>query len=286
MAEDILHHYTTIETLNSILANKTIRLNRLDRVDDIQEAEAFKKLSIARCYFVSSWTYSEKESIPMWNMYTNNHGVMISLPRQMFLADIVKIPTQYAPQVQVSGGPLRSIIPFEAMFNDRYLVLPICQKQDNFCIDVQYIPDLDVEKVKNESIIVSIDRENQAKIEIKDAPRIAAAKSDDWEFQKETRFVLLILPGIKIPPEGPFSEQFGVNLANHIATSLIMGFKPTLDYYDLHLDPTVLSKINVTLGPMCTPGEEQKVKAILSQYCPTAILQRSQFKDRIRAGLK
>jgi hypothetical protein len=286
MAEGILHHYTTIETLNLILANKTIRLNRLDRVDDIQEAEAFKKLNIAKCYFVSSWTHSEKESIPMWSMYTNNRGVMISLPRQMFLNKIVKIPEQYAQHIRVYGEP-RSIIPFEAMFNNNYFVLPIFQKHDNFCLDVQYIKNLDVDKIKNESIIINtVPDDNQPKIQIKDTPRLAAVKSDDWEFQKETRFILLILPGIKVPPEGPLSEQYGIDLTSQLINSLTTGFEPPLDFYDLNLDPNILSKIKVTLGPMCTSEEERRVRAILRQYCPTATLQWSQFKNRIRAGLK
>ncbi len=35
-----IHHYTNIENLALILKNKTIRFNRLDKVDDLEEGES------------------------------------------------------------------------------------------------------------------------------------------------------------------------------------------------------------------------------------------------------
>lgn len=34
-----IHHYTSLETLALILNHRTIRFNRLDKVDDMEEAE-------------------------------------------------------------------------------------------------------------------------------------------------------------------------------------------------------------------------------------------------------
>lgn len=34
-----IYHYTNIETLALVLKNKTIRFNRLDRVDDLEEGQ-------------------------------------------------------------------------------------------------------------------------------------------------------------------------------------------------------------------------------------------------------
>lgn len=36
--QTIIHHYTNIETLSLILKNRTLRFNRLDRVDDPEES--------------------------------------------------------------------------------------------------------------------------------------------------------------------------------------------------------------------------------------------------------
>ena len=37
---DRLYHYTTVESLALILKNRTLRLNPLDKMDDLQEAQS------------------------------------------------------------------------------------------------------------------------------------------------------------------------------------------------------------------------------------------------------
>lgn len=78
-----IYHYTSVDTLEKILRNQTIRFNRLDCVDDVQECSVS---SYAKYVFISCWTESEEENIPLWKMYTNDvtQGVRISLPRDMF----------------------------------------------------------------------------------------------------------------------------------------------------------------------------------------------------------
>jgi len=96
MNEKYIHHYTDINTLSLILKYKAIRFNRLDRVDDITEGEAFKVLKLEQFFFVSCWTYDDNESIPQWNMYTKNmDGVRISLPRELFNFKPIKVPQKY-----------------------------------------------------------------------------------------------------------------------------------------------------------------------------------------------
>lgn len=52
-----IYHYTNIDTLALILKNRTIRFNRLDNVDDLEEGKA-ESLGIKFCkyIFVSCWT--------------------------------------------------------------------------------------------------------------------------------------------------------------------------------------------------------------------------------------
>ena len=38
-SDELIHHYTTINSLALILKNKTIRFSRLDKLDDISEAK-------------------------------------------------------------------------------------------------------------------------------------------------------------------------------------------------------------------------------------------------------
>lgn len=59
-----IYHYTSLESLALILQNKTIRFNRLDKVDDLEEGNV-ESLGIKFCkyIFVSCWTEDENENI-------------------------------------------------------------------------------------------------------------------------------------------------------------------------------------------------------------------------------
>ena len=67
-----IHHYTSIETLALILKYKTIRFNRLDRVDDMEESmygSGPTKIKLGQYVFVSCWTKDDLENISLWKMY-------------------------------------------------------------------------------------------------------------------------------------------------------------------------------------------------------------------------
>ena len=61
----MLYHYTTIDTLALILKNKTIRFNRLDKVDDVEEDAFSNGVHLGQYIFVSCWTKNSEESIPL-----------------------------------------------------------------------------------------------------------------------------------------------------------------------------------------------------------------------------
>lgn len=52
-----LYHYTTIDTLALILKNRTIRFNRLDKVDDLEEKVVSCGVNLGQYIFASCWTY-------------------------------------------------------------------------------------------------------------------------------------------------------------------------------------------------------------------------------------
>lgn len=52
---ELLHHYTSIETLELILKNRTLRLGRFDSVDDKQESQLIHEKHWVQYLFVSSW---------------------------------------------------------------------------------------------------------------------------------------------------------------------------------------------------------------------------------------
>ena len=85
MNNDLLYHYTSIETLALILKNRTICFNNLGNVDDLEEGATLDMGHFGKFMNVSCWTKDSEESIPLWNLYTPSmKGVRIGLPKFPF----------------------------------------------------------------------------------------------------------------------------------------------------------------------------------------------------------
>lgn len=69
MSDIKLYHYTSIEKLALILQNKTLRFNRIDKVNDPQASEYYQVKLPGKRFYVSCWTKNAEESIPMWQLY-------------------------------------------------------------------------------------------------------------------------------------------------------------------------------------------------------------------------
>jgi hypothetical protein len=275
---ELIHHYTDINTFSLILNYKTIRFNRLDRVDDITEEESFKVLKLAKFFFVSCWTYDQNESIPQWNMYTKDMaGVRISFPKKFFNYLPLKVPSKYKAE---QNGQIISVIPFEKMFTDSYMILPNFFDEKHFARKVEYYEDY--EKRKNDSINIEIDSKGSFNGQIHDPTGIAAMKSPDWQFQKEFRFVLFIFPSIPLPPNGPFSKEFSSKMPDFIAQKLYRGEGPAIEYFDVDINPEVLDHIIVTTGPLCTNGDYLIVESLLEKYTKRGTIKKSKFEGTIR----
>jgi len=48
---EVIHHYTSIDTLALILASGKLRFNRLDRVDDMREAQRHSGIDFGKYFF-------------------------------------------------------------------------------------------------------------------------------------------------------------------------------------------------------------------------------------------
>lgn len=81
-----LFHYCTIDTLEAILTNETLRFQSLQYVDDPQESEIYGSERMGRVGFVSCWTDTPNESIPMWRDYIgcNRDSIRIETSSELF----------------------------------------------------------------------------------------------------------------------------------------------------------------------------------------------------------
>jgi hypothetical protein len=271
-----IYHYTDIDTLALILENRTIRFNRLDRVDDVSEGNAFEKIKLQEFFFVSCWTYDTQESIPQWHIYTNEmSGVRLRFPKKLFNWKKVVVPDSHKPFMH---GKIYSPIPFDKIFTDDYFILPSFLNEDQFENIVEY--DENFKLLKNEAIQIKVDN-GQFKASIQHSGRIASLKAPDWKFQKEFRFVLMIFPSF--PNQGLIDKNWQKNIPNFIAQALYNGNGSNLEYFDIEINKMAIDSLEVTVGPLCPPGKKLIVESLIDKYCGNGVVRDSNFKGTIRS---
>lgn len=271
---DYIYHYTDIDTLALILKSKKIRFNRLDRVDDISEGSSFEKLNLQEFFFVSCWTYDEIESIPQWHMYTNEmSGVRMKLPKKLFKSEKIEVPDSHKAFMY---GDIYSPIPFNQIFSNEYFILPSFLNENEFGSKVEYHENF--EQMKNEAINVNL---SEGRFKIKKPNKLASLKSPVWAFQKEYRFVLMILPSF--PNQGFIDENWQKNFPNFVANALNEGKGANLNYFDIEIETKALESVEITLGPLCPPGKKIIVESLIEKYTSNGKVIDSNLKGTLRS---
>ena len=282
----MIHHYTTIDTLALILENRTIRFNRLDRVDDITESTAFGTYGLSKHLFVSCWTHEDNESIPQWSMYANGMtGVRISLPRSPFRFRRVG-PIVSEEILDLLGIGVLAPLPWNRLWTDEYIIAPWFNDQKHFEQEVEYVEDPAIRY--KDLIRIEKPREGGLAIKLSKTHELARYKSLPWAFQKELRYALFAIPGVPLPSTGiPDSEYMQAVVERSSRVFLGEGeSEPKVTHIDLDLDPATLPRLIITLGPQAGAVECGRVEAILSTQAPEAELRTSALSGTIRPPLR
>lgn len=274
----LIHHYTCINTLSLILKHQLIRFNRLDRVDDLSESSSYGEYNLGVFLFVSCWTDSNTESIPLWHMYTDEmRGVRISLERDwMYYRPLSPNPKYNL----IKQGTLYAPVPFERFFNDNYMILPNLLQRDKILKRMHYVDDPSA--YLKDVVDLSAQPDGTTKMTLKEVNDFATYKQKVWSFQKEVRFVLFILPTIPIPSDGFSNERYLSALPSHMMNSIIKGNGPNLTDFYIDIDPKVLDNVVVTLGPLCNEGDEIVVDSLLKKYTSNGVMRKSELTGTIR----
>ncbi len=267
-----LYHYTNVDSLALILKNRSIRLNSLDRMDDLQEQVSVDRQNFGRLVFVSSWTADDKESIPMWRMYTpKQRGVRIRLPINPF----VEYPINVKVFSQVMGIPyngnemdeagFKTIIPITELFGSSYFLHNY--SQGNQLVRVEYTDD----KALLEPNILSISEGNFSV----DVGKLGIYKNTYWEFQKEWRYRLLFMPlsvqnMIKEHMQGKSNEMFALQ------SKIIMGQAMLpFSYYDLIIRDECFEEMSVMLAPDISESAKICVELLVKEYNSKCVIEES-----------
>ena len=265
-----LFHYTSIGTLALILKNRSIRLSRLDTVDDVSESLSKDSVQYSKYIFVTCWTEKQEESIPFWNMYTPNMaGVRIGLSPPIFQTySIQSDPSKALVANNIEGN---SILPIEKMHGHNYIVMP--ENPLKF-YEMVYTDKEELLQPK----IYSSKEDGTHKLALGD---LGKYKKKEWLFQSEWRYRLTILPSAP-PPSTSYADQRYLNEFVSRAGQAVLGKELPFDCFFLTLNEQSFKTIEILLGPKHEKGDIAIVEALLSTYCPSATLSFSELTGTIR----
>ena len=272
---DYLYHYTSLEALKCILENETIRLKPLSTLDDMEEALSKDCKGIGDYVFVSSWSGEQKEMIPMWYMYGDSYkGVRIGLPKMPFRR------YQYTPLEQRNHGvipndekDLEIDLPLKDVCNPNYIVSPF--KRDHQLIEVLYDndPDLLIRQLwydTDEAVSFSYGK-------------MGKYKNKYWSFQKEWRYIVTIMP-ISFDMANKYI-QYAPERLKDFFEKVSSGVIPCpFDHYDLSIDNEMLSKMEITLGPLMSEEDRVTVHRIINEKGCPILVKDSELDGRIRSN--
>lgn len=264
-----IYHYTSVDTLEKILSGKSILFRRLDCVDDVME---YTVSEFAKYIFISCWTESKEENIPLWKMYTTDitKGVRISLPQDMFKT---YSPTQSGRYVknQISA----SLISADEILRSDYMVVPVDLSRDKeneiFFRHIEYVrnPQIAVGKIKKTEY-------NGGNLyNVLEMNRLGRYKHKCWEFQQEVRFALTILP------VNPYKYAGKANGAENYANECAQMKDLPFSSYFLHLKDDIFDQLEITLSPNISEESRNLVDNLVQQYAPKAIVKESAFHNKV-----
>jgi hypothetical protein len=257
-----LYHYTTLNTLDLILKNKTIRFNSLANVDDLSEP-LYNNKSYGKYFLVSCWTEASQEMLEMWKTYSDDMtGVRIKL--DLFPFRQYKMPEQIKlGENTVKFASNHGYIPIEDIFGSDYVIF------DKLTLrPVKYLSKLEVDRIRVDDIL---GQKDYATVTLS-VRNIWGLKYDFWSSQQEWRYILQSLP---ISDDERISNDFSQILINNYAC-----LKPvSLEYYDLRIDDKSLSEMEVMVGPR---GNFEDVVKIVNKYCVSIKVIKSDYYGTIR----
>lgn len=238
-----LYHYTSVESLAMILSTKKVRLSPLSDLDDLQEEKTYDLTNIGKTVFVSSWTDDSKESIPMWNMYSD-----------------------------IKSGLRIKAIP--NMFED-YKITPankiVISDYDHWKDDVVTFPQELKKVIYSDEIKDLIPQIIDEKRGVWDQSKLGIYKNTAWAFQSEWRYIIRLWPGNKYDKTGDTPEVIYNNFVLQIDKHIFLNIKAE-----------AFDALEVTLSPKISEGNRKIVELLREKFCPNMKILESTLKDCLR----
>lgn len=262
----VIYHYTNIEILALILKNRTLRFNRLDKVDDPEESIFISNgVNLGPYTFVSCWTEKKEESIPMWKMYTQGKwGVRLSFIKEgLFKTYCEDDGYRYNGLVTTNfGAQIKHLFPADVRYNQTKYTPPfISEDYDkcNFYRKIEYVKD--VKQFAKDSVL-----KERSYLCVK-SDQVGSYKNERWDFQEESRFVLLFMPG---NPSAVFNTPGYAAEQNKMISDFVQNKDLGFSYYDMNLSDEAFDSLVITMSPLCDMPQRTIVEALKDKYAPKA----------------
>ena len=268
--QEYLYHYTSIENLALILKNRTIRLNTLDKMDDLQEQKTRDVQNFGKFFFVSSWTSLESESIPMWKMYTPPlSGVRIKLAKNPFKwqytkgSDFEKIPGYKAVDQESREYVRETFVNWVDMMLQR--VFSPQAGSGELLHKVEYTADRDLLEPQ-----VLTQTDNGVNLSW---GTVGKYKNLHWRFQEEWRYLMVFVPMDFLCSPANMAKAFHQTVLRMKNGTEVLPFS----YYDLPIDDTPFCQMEITPSPQMTAGFRLLLDDLVEKYNPTATIKESEL---------
>lgn len=264
-----LSHYTSIETLELILKNRTIRFNRLDnvnrtdRANDANESLSSNYKTAQSMVFASCWTAAELESDLHWNRYAGGYqGVRITMPTLMF------------------NGRHNN---HKVTHDDRHYEITVDPVNRNGCLYQierrgKQVMGLAGSGVSGPTKINYVSAEDAIQCNViqrqdgtmYDLRSLGTVKLKEWECESEYRFRILSAFGYSKDDSG---EKW-------MSPSAFEDSPVVTESIDVPLDPSALEEMEIMLGPKSTENDLRRVEQLCKEYAAKAVICRSNVAMR------
>lgn len=246
-----IYHYTKISTLAIILETHSIRLNALKNMDDLLEGKSLDDFDFSNYYYASSWTRDNKESIPMWNMYTDKmRGIRIEVDENFLEVD------EDENDYHIRNCVANDILAFKINGGER----------EKFLTNVEYSDIKPRFLTGHPRGYISDDYYNIGRI-----------KPIVWEFQNEVRFRLQGISKNRI-------VNFGDTLFDKYINAVINNVPNETEHIDVIFDINKWINANFVLGPDTSAEDLENVKRLIEKYLVnfSGVIEKSHLKIRFK----
>ncbi len=269
---EYLYHYTTVEAITLILKNHKIRFRPLSLLDDKQEEMAQDYSTLSRFVYVSSWTDSDKESVPMWKMYSDmRSGVRIKTRTNMF--HIYMITAEESREIyRKTNGKVD--IPAEARLPSPLKWCDVLERNyvtafagvNDYVRQVIYTDEID------QLIPALLQKNDDGSISV-DFNKLGMHKSTAWEFQHEWRYLFYAFM-LKANTNGAYK----CTLSDMNNPKILWG----IDNIDIEITDDAFNDMEIVMSPKISESNRTILNLLKKEYNPSLRICESSLNGLIR----